>query len=138
VADAYVVIARRAAPWRSRATAGLSRRSCRGGERRWDIDEQKPSFALSIKDPETERLARELAKRTGETLTIATRRALAERLTRIGPCVRRPALREDLAASRRRWSMMRVLDSRNPDEIIGYNEHGLPADGDRHIGLTEV
>jgi antitoxin VapB len=57
-------------------------------------------LALSIKDPETERLARELAKRTGETLTIATGRALAERLSRIGgPCVRRPALLEDLAAS---------------------------------------
>jgi antitoxin VapB len=84
-------------------------------------------FGLSIKDPETERLGRELAKRTGETLTIATRRALAERLSRIGgPCVRRPALLEDLAASRRRWSMMRVLDSRSPDEIIGYNESGLP------------
>ncbi len=33
-------------------------------------------MSLSIKDPETERLARELAKRTGEILTIATRRAL--------------------------------------------------------------
>jgi ribonuclease VapC len=37
-------------------------------------------MALSIKDPETERLARALAQRTGETLTVATRRALEERL----------------------------------------------------------
>ena len=30
---------------------------------------------LSIKDPETERLARDLAHRTGETITEATRKA---------------------------------------------------------------
>ena len=83
-------------------------------------------MALSIKDPETERLARELAKRTGESLTIATRRALEERLRRIGGAARRAALLEDLAASRRRWSKMPVLDSRSPDEIIGYDENGLP------------
>ena len=41
-------------------------------------------MALSIKDRETERLARELAERTGESLTLATRRALEERLRRIG------------------------------------------------------
>ena len=81
---------------------------------------------LSIKDPETERLARELAKRTGESLTIATRRALEERLSRIGGAARRAALLEDLAGSRRRWSKMPVLDSRSPDEIIGYDENGLP------------
>jgi len=35
---------------------------------------------LSIKDPETERLARELAQRTGESITVAIRKALQERL----------------------------------------------------------
>jgi antitoxin VapB len=82
--------------------------------------------ALSIKDPETERLARALAERTGETLTIATRRALEERLRRIGGGARRAALLEDLAASRRRWSNMPVRDTRGADEIIGYDENGLP------------
>jgi antitoxin VapB len=83
-------------------------------------------MALSIKDPETERLARALAERTGETLTIATRRALEERLRRIGGAARRAALLEDLAAIRRRWSAMRVLDPRSADEIIGYDENGAP------------
>jgi antitoxin VapB len=82
--------------------------------------------ALSIKDPETERLARALAERTGETLTIATRRALEERLRRIGGGARRAALLEDLVASRRRWSNMPVRDTRGADEIIGYDENGLP------------
>ena len=83
-------------------------------------------MALSIKDPETERLARTLAERTGETITIATRRALEERLRRIGSDARKAALLEDLAASRRRWSTLPVLDNRNADEIIGYDRNGLP------------
>ena len=42
-------------------------------------------MALSIKDPETDRLARELAKTTGESITEAIRAALRERLEREGP-----------------------------------------------------
>jgi antitoxin VapB len=83
-------------------------------------------MALSIKDPETERLARALAERTGETLTIATRRALEERLRRVGSEARKAALLEDLAASRRRWRALSVLDSRSADDIIGYDDNGLP------------
>jgi len=83
-------------------------------------------MALSIKDPETERLARALAQRTGETLTVATRRALEERLRRIGGAARRAAVLEDLAAIRRRWSEMPLLDPRSADEIIGYDESGAP------------
>ncbi len=83
-------------------------------------------MALSIKDPETERLARALAERTGETLTVATRRALEEWLRRIGGAARRAAVLEDLAAIRRRWSEMPLLDPRSADEIIGYDENGLP------------
>ena len=58
-------------------------------------------MALSIKDPETERLARTLAERTGESITIATRTALEERLRRVGSPARRLALLEDLARSGR-------------------------------------
>lgn len=84
-------------------------------------------MALSIKDPETERLARDLASRTGETITLATRRALEERLRRVGSDARKAMLLEDLAASRRRWGQMRVLDTRSADEILGYDENGLPS-----------
>ncbi len=38
---------------------------------------------LSIKDEETQRLARELAERTGETITFAVTTAIRERLDRI-------------------------------------------------------
>lgn len=83
-------------------------------------------MALSIKDPKTEKLARTLAERTGETITVATRRALEERLRRVGSDARKAALLDDLAASRRRWSALPVLDPRSADDIIGYDENGLP------------
>ncbi|TWG90059.1 antitoxin VapB [Mesorhizobium sp. J18] len=84
-------------------------------------------MALSIKDRETELLARKLAQRTGETITVATKRALEERLRRTGSDARKAALLEDLEAIRRRWSAQPVLDDRTPDEIIGYDENGIPS-----------
>jgi antitoxin VapB len=83
-------------------------------------------LALSIEDPETERLARALAERPGESLTIATRPALEERLRRMGTDARKTALLEDLAATRRRWRALPVLDRRSAEEIIDYDEDGLP------------
>ena len=77
-------------------------------------------MALSIKDLETERLARNLAEVTGESITTATRRAIEERLRRVGGQSRRAALLEEMAEIRRRWSTMPVLDDRTPDEIPGY------------------
>jgi antitoxin VapB len=84
-------------------------------------------MALSIKDPETERLARMLAGRTGESITLATKRALEERLRRVGSAAQKAALLEDLEAIQHRWNSLPVLDSRNPDEIIGYDENGIPS-----------
>ena len=83
-------------------------------------------MALSIKDPETERLARSLAQLTGENITMATKRAIEERLHRVGNQTRKAALLEDMAEIRRRWSAMPVLDDRTSEEIVGYDEHGLP------------
>lgn len=83
-------------------------------------------MALSIKDPETERLARALAERTGENITTATRRALEDRLRRVSTVARKDALLDDMAASRRRWASLPVLDPRPADDILGYDEHGLP------------
>jgi antitoxin VapB len=83
-------------------------------------------MALSIKDAETERLARDLAQLTGETITMATRRAIEERLRRLGGQSRKAILLEELADIRRRWSEMRVVDDRTPEQILGYDDHGLP------------
>ena len=81
---------------------------------------------LSIKDAGTERLARLLAERTGESITEATRRALEDRLRRLGSQACRSGLLEDLAAIRRRWSALPVLDARSAEEILGYDESGVP------------
>jgi antitoxin VapB len=82
-------------------------------------------MALSIKDAETDRLTRALAAATGETLTEAIRRAVSERLererrrsrSRVGARIRR--IQERLAR-------LPVLDERCPEEILGYDDHGLP------------
>jgi len=83
-------------------------------------------MALSIKDPETEQLARSLAQLTGENITTATKRAIEERLRRLGGQTRKDALLEDMAEIRRRWSEMPIVDDRTPDDILGYDENGLP------------
>ena len=83
-------------------------------------------MALSIKDPKTEELARRLASRTGESLTVATRRALEERLKRIGASAEEASLRQDLAIIRRRIKALPVLDPRSTDEMLGYGADGLP------------
>ena len=84
-------------------------------------------MALSIEDSETEHLAWSLAQLTGETVGIATKRAIEERLGRIGNQRRKAALLDDMAAIRRRWSELPVLADRTPDEIVGYDKHGLPS-----------
>ena len=51
--------------------------------------------------------------------------ALRERLSRQGRRAQ-PRLRDELRAIRERCSKLPVLDRRNPDEILGYVDHGLP------------
>jgi antitoxin VapB len=84
-------------------------------------------MALSIKDQEADRLARELAARTGETLTQAVVVALRERLIRVSGHSRSVPLRDELTAIRRRCAALPVLDTRTADDILGYDEGGLPA-----------
>jgi antitoxin VapB len=84
-------------------------------------------MALSIKHPEADRLARELAARTGETLTEAVVVALRERLARETGRARATPLREELAAIRHRCATLPVIDNRRAEEILGYDERGLPA-----------
>jgi antitoxin VapB len=82
--------------------------------------------ALSFKDPEADRLAREVAARTGETLTTAVIVALRERLARLRGRARRRPLRDELREIGQRCAALPTLDDRSADEIIGYDERGLP------------
>ena len=80
---------------------------------------------LSIKNPDADRLARELARTTGETITEAVTIAIRERLVREtgwNP----DGVRAEIARIQARLAQAPVLDDRTPDEIIGYDENGLP------------
>ncbi len=84
-------------------------------------------MALNIKNPETERLARELARRRGQGITEAVTDVLRREVER----ERRKPRRDDKEKFHRdideivqRFNELPVLDDRSPDEIIGYNEHG--------------
>jgi len=82
---------------------------------------------LSIKDPEVDRLARALARRTGETLTEAVMNALRERLEReLRKDQTVESLVEELMEIGRHCASLPLLDGRTPDEILGYDESGVP------------
>jgi len=82
-------------------------------------------MALSIKSPEADRLARELAATTGESLTDAVTEALRERLAREHDR-RAVDMRRQLHRLVDEVRRMPVLDDRPADEILGYDERGLP------------
>jgi antitoxin VapB len=84
-------------------------------------------MALSIKSIETEHLAREIAAKTGESLTGAIQKALEERLERLNNNRRSHALAAQIDDILQRVDAMPDLDARTPDEIIGYDEDGLPS-----------
>ena len=81
---------------------------------------------LNIENPEVYRLARQLADRTGESMTEAVRKSLRERLTREEVRSADPFLMEKLLEISDRCANRPVLDSRSAEEIIGYDEHGIP------------
>ena len=82
-------------------------------------------MVLSIKDAEADRLAREVAHAAGETITEAVTKALAERLERLRRRPRR-GLVEDLNDIALRCAGLPELDPRSADDIIGYDEAGVP------------
>ena len=67
-------------------------------------------MALSLKDPEADRLAREVAARTGETLTTAVVVALSERLARLRGRSKRRRLRDELREIAQRCAQLPTLD----------------------------
>jgi antitoxin VapB len=82
---------------------------------------------LSIRNPETEKLARQVSRLTGETLTEAIGRSLMERLERLKRNRSRDAVRKEIDKILARVDALPDLDTRTPDEIIGYDENGLPS-----------
>lgn len=83
---------------------------------------------LNIKDAETHDMARKLARVTGETLTEAVRTAIRERLDRLEArqAVGRRRLAQRLEVIAKHCASLPVLDDRTPDELLGYDDKGLP------------
>ena len=82
-------------------------------------------MAVLIKDQETERMIRQLAERTGETITDAVKGAVAEKLART------PLSEEEIARRAKRlrellaeFDAIPTVDHRSADEILGFNEKG--------------
>jgi antitoxin VapB len=86
-------------------------------------------MAINLKNPEAERLVRELVAVTGESLTDAITESVRERL-------QRERKRRGVDCSRS-WERVRaiqqrvrerpLLDPRSADDIVGYDEHGVPS-----------
>ena len=81
---------------------------------------------LSIKNAATERLARQVAGETGESITQAIQKSLEERWERLKARRRNRVLTGQIEDLLRRVDALPTLDNRSPEEILGYDEHGMP------------
>lgn len=83
-------------------------------------------MALHINNPETERNVRALAAATGEPIAEAVNKAALARLKLVAIQKDDPHVMEDIHALLRAFDVLPVLDKRTADEIIGYDQAGLP------------
>jgi len=88
------------------------------------------AVSITIDNPETERLARELARRRGVGVAEAVTAAIEAELERAPtPAGDAPALAEKLENLRRiarESAALPILDDRSDEEILGYDDIGLP------------
>ncbi len=83
-------------------------------------------MALNIKDPETDRLVRQLADLTEESITDAVKTAVRDRLEREQ---RRRGARIDWALLRKcqaEIAEIPIVDDRSAEALLGFDEAGLP------------
>ena len=83
-------------------------------------------MALNIRNAETERLVAELALLSGRTKTEAVAEAIRDRLERLRRERSGRSLADELDEIGRRCAKLPVRDGRPADEIIGYDEYGVP------------
>jgi antitoxin VapB len=85
-----------------------------------------PTMALNIKDPTADRLVRELAETTGESITTAVTVAVRERLERVRGMAPAEMRLQAILRISEQAAAMPVIDDRTDEEILGYDEDGLP------------
>ena len=75
------------------------------------------TFVINNRD--TERLARQLARETGESLAVAIHRSLEERLARLKD--RRRRMLSQVTRVLERVDALPILDTTHEDEILAYD-----------------
>ena len=83
---------------------------------------------LNIKNEETHRAAKELARLRGTTLTKAVDDAVHEALVREKPQKSQKVRLQEIREIQKRFAELPVMDNRGMDEIMEdmYDENGLP------------
>lgn len=84
------------------------------------------TMALNIKDPKTDRLARQLSEVTGESITVAINVAVKDRLERIVGAVPSHRRLREINRIAEEAATLPVRDRHTAEDILGYNQHGLP------------
>ena len=79
---------------------------------------------ISIKDPDTDSKIRDLAALTGESITVAVRKAIEQRLQRESARRRSGVADRLLGLSLAKATGKRASES--ADDAIGYDQDGLP------------
>ncbi len=82
-------------------------------------------MAISIRNPQTEKLAREVASISGENITVAITRALEERLERLQGRRITTDLAKEIIKISKRCSLLPDIDKKSPENILGYNEDSI-------------
>jgi antitoxin VapB len=83
-------------------------------------------MSLNIKDEKTHRMAKELARLTGESMTAAVNEALRERLERVRGRSKKDMAERILAIGRECAARLKEpYKSMNVDDLL-YDEKGLP------------
>ncbi len=81
---------------------------------------------ISVRNPRAEKLARQVAAETGESLTEAIIHALEERLERLRGHRTALEVADEIMRISHRCRALPDKDERCADEILGYDERGLP------------
>jgi antitoxin VapB len=87
-------------------------------------------MGMNIKDPDVHAMTKELAELTGLSLTAAVKMAVEKALIQARTQHQRPKFRsmeQDLTEISLRCAALPDCDRRSMDEILGYDEFGLPS-----------
>ena len=83
-------------------------------------------MGITIEKAKAEKLAREVERLSGESLTEAIIHALEDRLEQLKARRAAATLTEEILRISQRCSALPELDERSPDEILGYDSRGVP------------